>query len=765
MEKMYQSRNKSELRYDGGDKATGAAKYTSDILFPDMLIAKLVRCPHAHARIKAIDKEKAMIAGVKAIFTYHDVPQTRFSTAGYPKETIRSVAPYVPMEYLEDKLLLDQVIHHRGEPAAVVVGESEAAVDEAVRLLEVEYEVLPHAITIEDALKPDAPDIHPGTRKNVLDAQMRKGDIEQGFAEADFIFEDHYTTPQQQHCCMEPSCSVARKDPSGKITLWSTTQVPFHIRRDISEVLDIPMSRIRVIKPYLGGGFGERQMVQNEVLCAFVASHFNRPVRLAMTREENMEFGCHRHQAQIDLKTGVRKDGRIVAFQVHVRTNGGAYTGHSPYVTKAMCTKNPYDIENILFDSEVVYTNLSEAGAYRGYGNPQISFARECHFDRIAEALKMDNIAFRKRNMVQVGQPNPVALNSDWILESCELAACLDQGAEAIDWYAPRRPAKDGKAYGKGLCAALHVTGTSACPDFSSATVTMNEDGSVQLLLGSPDLGQGSDTAHSQICADTLGVHFEDVHIISADTDVTSLDMGSYASRQTYVAGNAVKLASEKVKARLLDYASAMTGQLVGNLDTDDGWIVRRENGRRLFSIKEVAYYAMYVSPKPLYLCETASYSSLNCPPAFAAHFAEVEVDTETGEVKLLNFVAAHDVGYAINPKLVEGQVEGCVCQGLGLTLFEDMHYDEKGRLRNPNFTDYKVPRALDMPPVRTIIVDSYEPSGPFGAKSVGEMAVAPVPAAIANAIYDAVGVRIHSLPITKEKLRKALQEKAGASY
>jgi len=760
MNKEYRALTRNLERADARDKATGAATYTSDLYLPGMLIAKLVRCPYAHARIRNIDKSEAMLPGVAAILTYEDAPRVKYSTAGYPKETIRGIATNVPMEYLEDKLLLDPVIRYQGEPAAIVVAESEDSAEEAARLLKIDYEALPHAITIEEAIDPASPDIHPGTRHNILDAAMSKGDVEKGFAEADLIFEDSFTTQPQQHCCMESSCSVAEPTPSGKITLWSTTQVPYHIRRDISEVLGIPMHKIRVIKPALGGGFGERQMVENELLCVFTALKVNRPVRMEMSREENLSFTTQRHPSKIRLKTGVKRDGRIVAYQIHVQTNAGAYTGHSPYVTKAMCTKNPYDIPNLKFDAEIVYTNLPDSGAYRGYGNPQISFARESHFDRIARELRMDPIAFRKRNLVKVGQPNPVALKSDWILESCELEQCLDQGAEAIGYYEPRRPAAGRKVYGKGFAAALHVTGTSACPDFSSATVVMNEDGTVELLIGSPDLGQGSDTAHSQICADTLGIRYEDVHVLSADTDVTSFDMGSYASRQSYVGGNAVKLAAEKVKAHVLNYAAAMTGQLTGNLDTDNGWVVRRENGRKVVPIKEVAYYAMYLSPAPMYLCESASYSSLNCPPAFAAHFAEVEVDRETGEVKVLNYVAAHDVGVAVNPRMVEGQVEGCLCQGIGLTLTEDMIYDREGRLQNRNFTDYKVPRALDMPQSKILIVDSYEPSGPFGAKSVGEMAVAPVPAAIVNAIYDACGLRMRDLPITKDKMLQALRQR-----
>jgi len=777
MEKQFHVLGRSVERLDVRDKVTGTVQYTSDMVFPNMLIAKLVGSPYAHARIKSIDKSAAeAVPGVKTILTWKDVPRvpysTRereqpegelrgacYSTAGYPKETIPGVVP-VPMEYLEDKYLLDYMVNYPGEAVAVVVAIDEDAAAKAVKLLKVDYEVLPHAITIEEALAEDAPLVHMGTRKNVIDTQICKGNVEEAFAQAAYIFEDEYEAQPQQHVCLETSCSVAKVDPSGRVTLWSTTQVPFHIRRGISEVLGLPMHKIRVIKPALGGGFGERQMVQNEFLCVFAAMKTGQPVKLETTREENTATMARRHQAKFHLKSGLSKEGEIIAFQVDVHTNAGAYTGHSPYVTKAMCTKNPYRMANLQFNASIVFTNQAESGAYRGYGNPQISFAREMHFDRVARELGMDPVEFRRKNLIRVGEQNPVSLKADWILESCELDQCLVQGAEAIQWYAPKKPDQGGKKYGKGVCAAIHVTGTSASPDFSSAYIKVNEDGTVMLLIGSPDLGQGSDTCHAQIAAEALGVRIEDVSVLSADTDVTSFDMGSYASRQTYVGGNAVKKAALQAKEHIIRFASEMTGQVAGNLETADGWVIRRENGRKIATFADVAHYAVYQSKNPMFISESASYSSLNCPPSMAAHFAEVEVDTETGEIKVLNFVAAHDAGTAVNPAMIEGQIEGSVAQGLGYTLTEDMIYNEQGILMNGNFTEYKVPRTLDMPNIKSIIVASHDPSGPFGAKGVGEMAIAPVPGAIANAVYDAIGIRFTTLPITKEKVLHALKNR-----
>jgi xanthine dehydrogenase molybdenum-binding subunit len=752
---------KSVRKVDSVDKVTGAAKYTSDIYLPGMLIAKLLRSSYAHANIKAINTEKAKaLEGVKAVVTWKDVPRIRFSSAGYPKETIPGLAPpTVPMTELEDHFLLDNKARYYGEPIAAVVAVDEQTAKKALELIDVEYEVLDAAYTIEQALAEDAPFIHGGTSKNVIQTEISKGDVEKGLKEADYIFEDVYRTHSQQHVCMEPSCSVAYYEPSGNITLWSTTQVPYHIRRTISEVLGIQMSKIRVVKPALGGGFGERQMVQNELLCVFLSQYVKKPVRLEISREENISLMARRHPAHIKIKSGVKKDGTIVALDIEVKTDAGAYTGHSPYVTKAMCTKIPYRVPNVMYRGNIVYTNLPESGAYRGYGNPQISFARECHIERIARELGIGPIEFRLQNFVRIGERNPLSMNQDWILESCGIKECFEKGAEAIGYYEPRKPASsENNLRGIGFAVSMHVSGTSAEPDFSSAQVKINEDGTVIVLIGSPDLGQGSDTYHGQVAAEIVGVKMENVKVYSADTDFTSFDMGSYASRQSYVGGNAVKEAAKKAKAELLEFAAEMTGQDVRNLETADGWVVRRENERKVVKIKDVAHFAVYNARNRKFINATASYQALNCPPSFAVHFVELEIDKETGEITILKFVAAHDVGKAVNPALVEGQIEGSIAQGLGYSLTEDMIYNEQGKMLNANLTDYKVLRAKDMPKAQSIIIEDSDPTGPFGAKGVGEIGIAPAPGAIANAIYDATGVWIKDLPFTKEKILEAIR-------
>lgn len=765
MEKKCCVVGKNVKKLDSVIRATGDAKYTTDMSVPNMLFGKILRSPHAHANIKSINTEKAeALPGVGAVITWKDVSRVPYSTAGYPKHTISGILP-VPMSYLEDKYVLDNKVKYYGEPVAAVAAADEKTAEEALKLIEVEYEVLEAVFDVEEATKPDAPDVHPGTRKNVADKVIKKGDVEKGFAEAYYTFEDTFTTVGQQHACMEPSASLAQVDASGKITLWSTTQVPFHIRRNIHEILGIPMNKIRVVKPPLGGGFGERQMLQYEVMCVSLAMKAKKPVKIVTSREENLSYSTQRHPAKMKIKTGFTKDGILTAMQVEVTTNAGAYTGHSPYVTGAMFSKIPYRCENILFNAHIVYTNLPDSGAFRGYGNPQISFARECHFDRVAKELGLDPIEFRIKNFVRVGEKNPLALSSSWILEANGIEECLRKGAKEIGFYEPKvKPADKNKVRGKGLSVAMHVSGTSAEPDFSSAQIRLNEDGTLMVLIGSPDLGQGSDTSSAQVAAETVGVKIEDVSVFSSDTDFTSFDMGSYASRQSYVGLNGIKRAAQKVKADILRYAFEMNPKIhKENLDTVDGWVVRRENGEKVVKISEVAFYALYHSPDPMRIEESASYSAQNCPPALAAHFAEVEVDKETGEIKILQYVAAHDVGRAINPSIVEGQIEGATVQGIGYVLSEDMQYDKNGRLINRTYTDYKVPRALDIPDIdkfKSIIVESYEPSGPYGAKSVAEMGVAPVPGAIANAVHDAIGVRFNALPITKERVIAALKEK-----
>ena len=757
---------KNVKKINSTERATGSAIYSTDMVVAGMYIGKMLRSPYAHANIKSINAEKAEELGA-TVLTWEDVPRVLYSTAGYPKHTIVGMLP-VPMEgYIEDKYVLDNKVRHFGEPVLAVAAKDEETALKALDLIEVEYEVLPAVFDVDEARKPDAPDVHTGVFKNCSDKVITKGDAEKSFKEeAEYIYEDFYDVGGQQHACMETSASLAAYDAStGKVTLWATTQVPFHIRRNINEVFGIPMNKIRVIKPPLGGGFGERQMPQYELLNVALAIKTGKPVKIETTREENMATTTARHPMNIRIRTGVTKEGKICAMDVEAKANAGAYTGHTPYVAGAMFSKIPYKCENVDFTAHVIYTNLPDFGAYRGYGNPQISFARETQIDRIVEDLGEDPIEWRIKNYIQVGEKNPLSLSTHWILEACGIEECLRKGAEEIGFYEPKIELENKhNVRGKGVAVAMHVSGTSAEPDFSSAQIIMHEDGTIMLLIGSPDLGQGSDTSSAQVAAETIGIRMEDVSVISSDTDTTSFDMGSYASRQSYVALNAVKKAAEKIKIDVLKYAFEMYPDIhKDNMDTYDGWVVRRENGEKIVKISDVAFYALYKSPDPMHITESASYRAQNCPPAMAAHFAEVEVDTETGDIDIVKYVAAHDLGRAIHPDIVEGQIEGAIMQGIGYTLSEYMIFDEKGKLINDNFTNYKVPRALDMPSLdklKSILVESYEPTGAFGAKSVAEMGVAPVPAAIANAVYDAIGIRFNNLPITKDIVVAALQEK-----
>lgn len=754
----------SHDRLDVRDKVTGAAVYTTDMYLPSMVMAKAVRSPYAHANIISMNKEEVeAIAGVLKVFTHEDLTSKRHCTAGYPDGSILGAAAMHKLDpsVFFDKPLIDKTVRYIGDISAVIVAETLDIAEDAARKLKIEYEILPHVVEMEDALKEDAPFVHAGTRNNVIDSQIRKGNATEAFKEADLIFEDEYFMHPQQPACMETCCTIASYEPSGKLTVWSTTQIPFNIRRSISENLNIPISKVHVIKPAIGGGFGERQMIINEILVAAIAVKICRPVKMVMSRQENLECVAFRHETKIKLKTGIMNDGKIVAYEMNVRTNAGAYTGHSVFVTRAMAAKHPYSIPNIDFNAEIVFTNRAEGAAYRGYGNPQMAYARETHFDRIAEEMNIDAIEFRKRNLVKVGEPNPVSYNSPWILQSCGIEECMDRGAKEVNWFAPTVNKEKNIYYGRGMACSLHVTGNSGVADFSSARVQVGEDGTVILSVGSADLGQGSDTAIAMICAEALGVKLEDVYMQSADTNNTSFDMGTYGSRQTYVCGNAAKLAAQKAKKELIRYACEKVKLKKEHLDIKDGWFVRVETGQQVIKLSEVAYYALYQAQDPMYLDFSASYSAVNCPPAFGVDFCELEVNGDTGEVRVISFVAAHDTGTAINPIQIEGQVEGSVIQGIGEVLTEDMVYNKDGKLLNDTMHDYKLPRAQDMPyNIKTIIVEAKEPTGPFGAKSIGEMGVAPVPGAIVNAIYDAIGVRFHKIPISKGDILNALKNK-----
>lgn len=795
----------SSPKVDGVDLVTGAAKYTDDFRMPDTLQAKILTSPHAHARIVRIDTARAQaLAGVHAVLTYKDVPHVRHTTAGqsYPEPS-----PY-------DRVILDNKVRFVGDRVAVVAAENLRIAEQAVSLIDVEYDLLPAVFDAQEAMRPGAPVIHDeedatgiydAARNIAAQREIHLGNIEQGFQEADLIIERTYRTHRVKHCALETHASLAYLDEHGRLVVISSTQVPFHTRRQLACILFIPINRIRVIKPRMGGGFGNKQGMCLEPLAAVLALRTRRPVKLVFRRDEEFVGGYSRHPQIIRLKTGAKQDGRLVAQEMCVIGNTGAYGDHAPTVQE--CTGRKvlplYRTPHVRFEYHAVYTNLPVSGAFRGYGAPQGFFAIESQMDELASRLGIDPLELRQKNRIREGDIDLIARalgdEDERIMHSCGLGECIEQGAAAIGWKEKRKSHKlsvestsevastwrdavsdvpdgghlegglhrgvvsdvpGGLHRGIGMACAMQSSGI-ANVDWGSATITLNEDATFTLYVGATDLGTGSDTVLTQIAAETLEVGVKDILVIASDTDITPFDVGAYASSTTYISGGAVKKAAKQLRAGILQMAARMTGEAPENLRYQPRQILTPSG--KTIPLCEVAAYAAHEAKQQM--TATASHTSHTSPPPFTAQFAEVEVDTATGQVRVLKLVAAVDCGVAMNPALAEGQVEGAVTQGLGFALCEEMLFDEHGRPHNPNFADYKLFNAFDMPELETILVETYEPTGPYGAKSIAEVPVnCPAPA-IANAIYDAIGVRFTELPITAEKVLAALRTRSRITH
>ena len=758
--------NKSLPKIDAEKLIQGKPLFTDDYDMPGMLYAKILKSPHAHARIKSINAEKAKaLPGVHAVLTHEDIPIIRHTKAG---QSYREPSPY-------DHAILDNKVRFVGDRVALVAAESYQIAEEALELIEVEYEVLPAVFRAEDAIKPGAPVIHDEEdAEGILDASknlighigVEVGDLEKGFEESDVIVENTYYAKKMKHCMPEPHVSMSYLDENDRLVIVTSTQVPFHTRRQLSRILQMPMGKIRVIKPRIGSGFGNKQGMHLEDVVAVLTLKTKRPVKLMYTREEEFLCGWTRHPQTIKMKTGAKKDGTIIANEMIVLASTGAYGDHATTVQGNTGNKvlPIYPVPNIRFSCDVTYTNLPVCGAFRGYGATQGTFALEGQVDEIAKRLNMDPLEIRKKNRIHTEHVDPISKKVGEsthgkvrVIRSCGLGDGIEKGAEIIDWKNKRGNPGDGKIKrGVGMACSMQGSGIPGV-DWGAATIKMNDDGTFRLFVGATDLGTGSDTVLSQIAAETLGVRLEDITILSSDTDFTPFDVGAYASSTTYISGGAVKKAAESARQQILEIAAKMMEEKPEDLICKARKVIAK-SGKEA-SMEDVAMYIVYREKKQITVTE--SHMSDDSPPPFTVQFAEVAVDTETGEVKVEKFVAAVDCGTPINPELAEGQVEGAVAQGIGYALFEEMVFDEKGNLLNPNFDDYKILTAADMPELHTILALTDEPTGPYGAKSVSEVPINGPAPAIANAIADAVGVRIFDLPLTPEKVLTAL-EKAG---
>lgn len=746
----------SPKRIDGIEKVTGRARYAADVHLPNLLFGKIKRSTVAHADIVHIDTSKALaLPGVKAVLTYENVP--RVLHAGQPHPRSSSV--------WKDQYIFDKRVRFMGEGVAAVAAISEEIAEEALDLIEVEYELLPAVFNIEEAMQPDAPQIH-GTECNlVLEPYIvRRGDIEKGFAEADFIVEGTYNTGRPVPCYMEPNACVCKFDLDGKLTIYSSTQCAFMVRGILAEVLGLPVHHVRVIVEHMGGGFGAKQdLFQHEFLCALLAKETGRPVKMEYTRKEAFLGGRSRHPVKIWLRQGVKNDGAITAREARYISDSGAYGSHGPGVTRVGTESltSLFRCPNVYAEGLCVYTNTPISGAFRGYGVVQSYFALDTQMEEIAERLGLDPAEYKRQQAVGDSDLTP----SNHVIHGNPLAACIERGMAEVNWHEARRQAKatrgGRKVRGWGIGVEMH--GSSAYPGIkeqSNAIVKMNEDGSVHLLTGTAGLGTGAHTALAQIAAEELGVCFEDIRVTQGDTDVVPFDIGAYASRTTFIGGSAVKRAAADLKKQLLALAAEKLEAAPEDLVVRQGQVFVRGAPDRAISVGDVVKGdAGGITPRSLVASATFETTKAY---SYAAHFVEVEVDTETGQIEVKQVVAVHEIGRAINPIGVEGQIEGGIQQGIGHTLTEDLIIDpESGRALNASFVDYKMPLSMDMPPIKPIILE-IDPNddGPFGAKGVGEDPIIAIGPAIASAVYDAIGVRMRQLPITPEKVLQALRSK-----
>ena len=744
-------------RVDAGEKVTGLAQYVADVRLPGMLVGRILRTPYAHARIVRIDTSRAKkVPGVRAVLTAEDTPKTRWGA-------------WIPDQYS----LAYGKVRYVGEEVAAVAAMTEEAADEALSLIEVEYEELPAVFDPVEAMQPGAPVLHEERPNNVaLVIDVERGDVEAAFAASDVIVEETFQSAPQWPAPIETIGSVSEPHGNGKLTIYMNCQTPFMARPRIATALGIRETDLRIIQTFVGGGFGGKSQDDNNAIAgALLALKTGRPVRIINSREEDFMAGPRpRVPMKVRVKIGLQADGTLMGKQLYTVADNGAYCAKASAVTGVAALRHDttYKWKNVKSQAYLVYTNKAPTGAFRGFGNPSAAWAVEQALDIAAEKLGIDPIELMRKNACEPGYVSPHGNR----VTSCELRQCIDRTAELFGWEEKRRNRRPYR--GVGATASSHVSGKRHFGDWdgSLAMVKVDEAGQVTVLSGEGEIGQAAGTVLSQIAAETLGVPLEDVKVSPADTDLGLFAQGAYASRLTYVAGNAVARAAADARDQLLSLAADMLEARGGDLEIKDGRIfVKGAPESRSVTVAEVARKTLFRrnghgilgrgefdsdteshDPKERYGNESGAYN-------FSCHAVEVEVDPDTGQVKVLDYVTVSDCGTVINPIGAEGQVEGALAQGIGYTLSEGFVMDE-GRLLNPNFGDYKIPTVADMPPLQQEFAASYEPTGPFGAKGLGELGMDPVAPAIANAIFDACGVRIHELPITAEKVWRALQAK-----
>ena len=754
---------KNMTRVDAFDKVTGSAKYTADLEPQGLLAAKVIRSTIANGVVKSFDLEEALkVPGVVKIVTCFDVPDIQFPTPGHPwsVETAH--------QDIADRKLLNTRVRVYGDDIAAVIAENDIAAARAARLVKVEYEEYAPLLTVEDAMAEDAPRLHDEKPGNVIAhssfvvGEGTYGDAvkEEGLVE----IKKDYRTQSVQHCHIETPISFAYME-KGRITVTTSTQIPHIVRRVISQALGLPMGRIRVIKPYIGGGFGNKQDVLYEPLNAFLTTQVGgRGVRMEISREETLGCTRVRHAIEFKVKAAARKDGTLVARKLEAYSNQGGYASHAHAIVANSSNefKQIYKDEKVLeSDAWTVYTNLATGGAMRGYGIPQAAFAAECMADDLALALRMDPLEFRKKNCMRPGYVDP---HTHVKCNTYGLAECMEKGREFIRWDEKRREYENQTGpVRKGIGMAIFCYKTGVYPislETASCRMILNQDGSMQLQMGATEIGQGADTVFTQMAAEVTGITEDKVNVLSTqDTDVSPFDTGAYASRQTYVSGMAVKKTGAIFKEKILDYAAYMLEKPQDTLDVRDNHIVDKETGTQLLPMEELATTAFYSLDRSVHITAEATSHCKTNTFATGVCFAEVEVDMPLGKVKVTNIVNVHDSGKLINPKLAAAQVHGGMSMGLGYGLSEELLFDAKGRPLNDNLLDYKLPTAMDTPDLNALFVELDDPTGPFGNKALGEPPAIPVAPAVRNAVLNATGVAVDSLPMDPQKMVKHFKE------
>ena len=747
--------NKPVPKTDAMSLVTGKPVYTDDLAPSDCLIVKILRSPHASAWVEEIKTEAAKkIEGIACVLTYEDVSHKRFTLAG---QTAPEISPW-------DRYIIDKHVRFVGDPVAIVAGETEEAVDKALKRIKVKYRVEEAVLDIHTA-KDNPILVHPeddwympipaggDNKRNLCSSNVEEvGDVDAMLEKCAYTVDQVYHTKANQQTMMETFRTYCYMDHFQRLTVVSSTQIPFHIRRIVGNALNIPSSKVRVITPRIGGGFGAKQSSVSEVFPALVTWVTGRPSKIVFSRKESMIASSPRHEMEVHIRMGADENGIVKAIDLYTLSNTGAYGEHGPTTVGLSGHKSIAlyrHTEAYRFAYDVVYTNMQAAGAYRGYGATQGIFAVESAADELAHKMGMDPVKFRELNMPMEGEALPgypdVPING-----SCTMDKCLARAKEMIGWDEkyPFRDMGNGKVRGVGIAMAMQGSSIAGI-DVGGADIKLNEDGSYTLALGCSDMGTGCDTILAQMAADCLDTDMKNIVVFSVDTDISPYDSGSYASSTTYATGNAVIQACGELRKRIHAFGAQMLG--VSAEDSDfDGEKVRTEDGKEV-TLQQIAGKATCGVCSELQVVK--EYSSPISPPPFMVGAAEVEVDKETGQIDVIDYVGVIDCGTPINPNLARVQAEGGIGQGIGMVLYEDVQYTDKGKIRNNSFMQYKIPNRMDIPKVRIEFESSYEKTGPFGAKSIGELVIDTPCPAIANAVYNATGVRVRELPITPEKV------------